>query len=57
MEYIDSLFTGQSDLFGVTVSESSRALSVDCVSEHPAVYRHLKPCSNVDESESQKKNS
>ena len=54
MEYIDSLFTGQSDLFGVTVSESSRALSVE---GHPAVYRHLKPCSNVDESESQKKNS
>ena len=56
MGYINSLFTGQSESFGVAVSESSHFLSIDSISGHPAVYRHLKPCGNVDEHKPQKKN-
>lgn len=56
MGYINSLFTGQSDPFGVAVSETSRFLSIDSISGHPAVYRHLKPCGNADEHKMQKKN-
>ena len=56
MGYINSLFTGQTDSFGVAVSEFSHFLSIDSISGHPAVYRHLKPCGNVDEHKPQKKN-
>ena len=56
MGYINSLFSGQSESFGVAVSEYSRFLSIDSISGHPAVYRHLKPCGNADENKIQKKN-
>jgi hypothetical protein len=56
MGYINSLFTGQSELFGVAVSESSRLLSIDSISGHPAVYRHLKPCGNIEENKQRKQN-
>ena len=56
MGYINSLFTGQSEIIGVAVSENSRFLSVDSISGHPAVYRHLKPCGNVEEHKPQKQN-
>ena len=56
MGYINSLFTGQSEIIGVAVSEYSRFLSVDSISGHPAVYRHLKPCGNVEEHKTQKQN-
>ncbi len=56
MGYINSLFTGQSEIIGVAVSEYSRFLSVDSISGHPAVYRHLKPCGNVEEHKPQKQN-
>lgn len=56
MGYINSLFTGQSEIIGVAVSEYSRFLSVDSISGHPAVYRHLKPCGNVEEHKQQKQN-
>ena len=56
MGYINSLFTGQSEIFGVAVSESSHLLSVDSISGHPAVYRHLKPCGNVEEHKQQEQN-
>jgi len=56
MGYINSLFTGQSDISGVAVSEYSHYLSIDSISGHPAVYRHLKPCGNVEENKQQKQN-
>ncbi len=56
MGYINTLFTGQSEASGDAVSESSRFLSIDSISGHSAVYRHLKPCGNVDEHKQQKKN-
>ncbi len=56
MGYINTLFTGQSEASGDAVSESSRFLSIDSISGHPAVYRHLKPCGNVDEHKQQKQN-
>ena len=58
MGYINSLFTGQSELFGVavSVSEYSHYLSIDSISGHPAVYRHLKSCGKIEENKSQKQN-
>jgi hypothetical protein len=54
MGYINSLFTGQSEISGIAVSECSHYLSIDSISGHPAVYRHLKPCGNVEENKHQK---
>jgi hypothetical protein len=56
MGYINSLFTGQSEISGVAVSEYSRFLSIDSISGHPIVYRHLKPCGNEEENKPQKQN-
>lgn len=56
MGYINTLFTGQSEVSGVAVSECSHYLSIDSISGHPAVYRHLKPCGNVEENKQQKQN-
>ena len=56
MGYINTLFTGQSEISGVAVSEYSNLLSIDSISGHPAVYRHLKPCGNVEENKPQKQN-
>ena len=56
MGYINSLFTGQSEISGVAVSEFSRYLSIDSISGHPAVYRHLKPCGNEEENKPHEQN-
>ena len=56
MGYINSLFTGQSEISGVAVSEYSRFLSIDSISGHPIVYRHLKPCGNEEENKPQEQN-
>lgn len=42
MGYINSLFTGQAETSGVAVSESSNLMSINSISGHSAVYRHLK---------------
>jgi len=47
MGYIDSLFTGQAETSGVSVSESSNLMSINSISGHSAVYRHLKVGSKV----------
>ena len=56
MGYINTLFTGQSEASGDAVSESSRFLSIDSISGHPAVYRYLKTYGRVENEKLQKQN-
>ncbi|MBR3072716.1 hypothetical protein [Fibrobacter sp.] len=56
MGYINTLFTGQSEASGDAVSESSRFLSIDSISGHPAVYRYLKTYGKVENEKLQKQN-
>jgi len=48
MGYIDSLFSAQTKISGVAVSESSAMLSINSISGHSAVYRHLKNAGKVE---------
>lgn len=48
MGYMNSLFSGQSETTGVSVSETSNLLSIHSIAGHPAVYRHLKTAGKAD---------
>lgn len=48
MGYMNDLFSAQTEVSGVSVSETSHLLSVNSIAGHPAVYRHLKNAGNVE---------
>ncbi len=49
MGYIDSLFSAQTEVSGVAVSETSDLISVHSIAGHSAVYRHLKSAGKAED--------